>query len=47
MLVWNQLAGPGVEARAYGLDLARSENALISYQNAIVVWTKGKGRLPL
>jgi hypothetical protein len=46
MLVWDQLAGPGAEARAYGLDLARSENALISYQNAIVV-DRGEGPVAL
>ncbi len=42
MLVWQQLAGPGVEARAYGLNLARGKGTPLSYQNAIVV-DEGKG----
>jgi ribosomal protein S18 acetylase RimI-like enzyme len=42
MLVWRDLAGPDADARAYGLGLARSEHAPISYQNAIVV-DRGQG----
>jgi ribosomal protein S18 acetylase RimI-like enzyme len=37
MLVWRELASPGVEARAYGLNLASGEGTPLSYQNAVVV----------
>jgi hypothetical protein len=45
MLVWREMTGREVEARAYGLGLARSEHAPISYRNAIVV-DRGQDRSP-
>jgi hypothetical protein len=44
MLVWGELADSGMEARAYGLDLARRDNTPVSYQNAIVV-DRGEGAI--
>jgi ribosomal protein S18 acetylase RimI-like enzyme len=42
MLVWAELAAPGVEARAHGLELARSEDTPMSYRHSIVV-DRGEG----
>jgi ribosomal protein S18 acetylase RimI-like enzyme len=39
MIVWATLAGPGKDARAVGLGMARGQVAPISYRNAIVADT--------